>query len=103
MKTVITALLLSLAVTSATAFAPISPNTQDHRFNTAAVVGLSAEAAAAEGVPLANGKMSFNRVCREWRCKYEGDKGTSKSLEVGYTFVLCVDIVFVDCLHNEFF
>jgi hypothetical protein len=25
--------------------------------------------------------MSFNRVCREWRCKYEGDKSTSASLE----------------------
>ncbi|GMH54970.1 hypothetical protein TrRE_jg4921 [Triparma retinervis] len=31
-------------------------------------------------VPLANGKMSFDRVCREWRCKYEGDKSTSESL-----------------------
>ena len=25
--------------------------------------------------------MSFNRVCREWRLKYEGDKSTSESLE----------------------
>jgi hypothetical protein len=25
--------------------------------------------------------MSFNRVCREWRCKYDGDKSTSESLE----------------------
>mmetsp|Transcript_29486 Transcript_29486/g.43548 ORF Transcript_29486/g.43548 Transcript_29486/m.43548 type:complete len:146 (+) Transcript_29486:96-533(+) len=32
-------------------------------------------------VPLANGAMSFNRVCREWRCKYEGDKSDSESLE----------------------
>lgn len=32
-------------------------------------------------VPLANGAMSFNRVCREWRCKYDGDKSTSESLE----------------------
>eukprot|EP00614_Pseudopedinella_elastica_P008676 CAMPEP_0172604008 /NCGR_PEP_ID=MMETSP1068-20121228/24243_1 /TAXON_ID=35684 /ORGANISM="Pseudopedinella elastica, Strain CCMP716" /LENGTH=147 /DNA_ID=CAMNT_0013405927 /DNA_START=57 /DNA_END=500 /DNA_ORIENTATION=- len=32
-------------------------------------------------VDLANGKMSFDRVCREWRCKYEGDKATSESLE----------------------
>ena len=32
-------------------------------------------------VPLANGAMSFDRVCREWRCKYEGDKATSESLE----------------------
>ena len=32
-------------------------------------------------VDLANGAMSFDRVCREWRCKYEGDKATSKSLE----------------------
>eukprot|EP00977_Amphora_coffeiformis_P016241 scaffold4964_cov166-Amphora_coffeaeformis.AAC.4 len=32
-------------------------------------------------VDLANGAMSFDHVCREWRCKYEGDKGTSESLE----------------------
>ena len=32
-------------------------------------------------VDLANGAMSFDRVCREWRCKYTGDKGTSESLE----------------------
>ena len=32
-------------------------------------------------VDLANGAMSFENVCREWRCKYEGDKATSKSLE----------------------
>jgi hypothetical protein len=38
-------------------------------------------ALSAESVPLANGNMSFNRVCREWRCKYDGDKTTSKSLE----------------------
>ena len=25
--------------------------------------------------------MSFDRVCREWRCKYDGDKTTSESLE----------------------
>ena len=31
--------------------------------------------------PLANGAMSFDRVCREWRCKYTGDKSTSESLE----------------------
>merc|ERR1719253_865812 len=38
--------------------------------------------AMADGdVPLANGAMSFNRVCREWRCKYDGDKATSASLE----------------------
>eukprot|EP00558_Chaetoceros_sp_UNC1202_P003905 CAMPEP_0197240108 /NCGR_PEP_ID=MMETSP1429-20130617/6464_1 /TAXON_ID=49237 /ORGANISM="Chaetoceros sp., Strain UNC1202" /LENGTH=146 /DNA_ID=CAMNT_0042699685 /DNA_START=15 /DNA_END=455 /DNA_ORIENTATION=- len=35
----------------------------------------------AESVPLANGSMSFNRVCREWRCKYTGDKSDSESLE----------------------
>ncbi|VEU40580.1 unnamed protein product [Pseudo-nitzschia multistriata] len=40
-----------------------------------------ATALSAEPVPLANGAMSFNRVCREWRCKYEGDKATSASLE----------------------
>lgn len=32
-------------------------------------------------VDMANGKMSFDRVCREWRCKYTGDKADSKSLE----------------------
>ena len=32
-------------------------------------------------VDLAIGTMSFDRVCREWRCKYEGDKTTSESLE----------------------
>jgi hypothetical protein len=32
-------------------------------------------------VPLANGAMSFDRVCREWRCKYTGDKSDSESLE----------------------
>eukprot|EP00527_Entomoneis_sp_CCMP2396_P009679 CAMPEP_0198137192 /NCGR_PEP_ID=MMETSP1443-20131203/726_1 /TAXON_ID=186043 /ORGANISM="Entomoneis sp., Strain CCMP2396" /LENGTH=148 /DNA_ID=CAMNT_0043798545 /DNA_START=176 /DNA_END=622 /DNA_ORIENTATION=- len=36
---------------------------------------------SAEPVLLANGAMSFNRVCREWRCKYDGDKVTSASLE----------------------
>jgi len=32
-------------------------------------------------VDLANGAMSFDHVCREWRCKYDGDKSTSESLE----------------------
>lgn len=32
-------------------------------------------------VDLANGAMSFDRVCREWRCKYTGDKSDSESLE----------------------
>ncbi|EJK61433.1 hypothetical protein THAOC_18078 [Thalassiosira oceanica] len=36
---------------------------------------------SAASVPLANGAMSFDRVCREWRCKYTGDKATSESLE----------------------
>jgi hypothetical protein len=34
-----------------------------------------------DAVPLANGSMNFDRVCREWRCKYTGDKSTSESLE----------------------
>mmetsp|Transcript_46380 Transcript_46380/g.46841 ORF Transcript_46380/g.46841 Transcript_46380/m.46841 type:complete len:147 (-) Transcript_46380:291-731(-) len=37
--------------------------------------------AALNAVPLANGAMSFDRVCREWRCKYTGDKTDSASLE----------------------
>jgi hypothetical protein len=36
---------------------------------------------ALEMVDMANGQMSFDRVCREWRCKYTGDKTDSKSLE----------------------
>lgn len=36
---------------------------------------------SSNAVPLANGAMSFDRVCREWRCKYTGDKATSESLE----------------------
>ena len=28
-----------------------------------------------------SGAMEFDRVCREWRCKYTGDKATSESLE----------------------
>ena len=34
-----------------------------------------------DAVPLANGSMNFDRVCREWRCKYTGDKSDSESLE----------------------
>lgn len=36
---------------------------------------------ALSGVPLANGSMSFDKVCREWRCKFTGDKSDSESLE----------------------
>lgn len=68
-----TAALLSVFAASASAFAPGS--TQP------AFAARSSTALNAESVPLANGAMSFNRVCREWRCKYEGDKGTSESLE----------------------
>lgn len=41
----------------------------------------SASLTPLKSVPLANGAMSFNRVCREWRCKYTGDKSDSASLE----------------------
>eukprot|EP00525_Craspedostauros_australis_P007867 CAMPEP_0198109392 /NCGR_PEP_ID=MMETSP1442-20131203/1416_1 /TAXON_ID= /ORGANISM="Craspedostauros australis, Strain CCMP3328" /LENGTH=147 /DNA_ID=CAMNT_0043765027 /DNA_START=361 /DNA_END=804 /DNA_ORIENTATION=- len=64
-----TAAFLVTLLASASAFAPLN---QAQRPSTAI---------RAEDVPLANGAMSFNRVCREWRCKYEGDKGTSESLE----------------------
>ena len=64
MKTI--TLLLSL-FSSAMAFAPIAvPRSSTCALNM---------------VDLANGAMSFDRVCREWRCKYEGDKATSESLE----------------------
>eukprot|EP00567_Pseudictyota_dubia_P009228 CAMPEP_0197436522 /NCGR_PEP_ID=MMETSP1175-20131217/3961_1 /TAXON_ID=1003142 /ORGANISM="Triceratium dubium, Strain CCMP147" /LENGTH=147 /DNA_ID=CAMNT_0042965829 /DNA_START=82 /DNA_END=525 /DNA_ORIENTATION=+ len=60
--------LLSALAASASAFAPAgSP--------------AFARSSTALNVDLANGAMSFDRVCREWRCKYEGDKTTSESLE----------------------
>ena len=60
---------------SASAFAPMAAGAMGVATTTTAL-------AMADGdVPLANGSMSFNRVCREWRCKYDGDKATSASLE----------------------
>jgi len=56
-------------VASASAFAPATPAVR------------SSISSTALNVDLANGAMSFDRVCREWRCKYDGDKATSKSLE----------------------
>lgn len=66
MKTVATSLFLSALMASTSAFVPIMPN---------------ARQTSSLNVDLANGAMSFDRVCREWRCKYEGDKATSESLE----------------------
>ena len=61
--------LIASIVTQATAFAPTTaPKVFRRNMSTNAV-------------PLANGAMSFDRVCREWRCKYTGDKATSESLE----------------------
>jgi hypothetical protein len=79
MKTFLASITALVAVSAASAFSP-TPSNNHHQISR--VSSLNAEAAAAESVPLANGRMSFNRVCREWRCKYEGDKGTSESLEV---------------------
>jgi len=59
---------IAVIFSRASAFAPLAHPHQSTSLN-------------AEDVPLANGAMSFNRVCREWRCKYEGDKGSSESLE----------------------
>ena len=67
------ATLFVSTLASVSAFTPASVST---RPNTA----LAAETAT-EQVPLANGAMGFNRVCREWRCKYDGDADTSESLE----------------------
>jgi len=64
MKTFAAALL----VASASAFAPATTVTRS-------------SSSSLNMVDLANGAMSFDRVCREWRCKYEGDKATSESLE----------------------
>lgn len=64
MKTFVATFLL----TAASGFAP-SP------------VSFRPASALMEAVPLANGSMNFDRVCREWRCKYTGDKSDSQSLE----------------------
>lgn len=64
-----TAALVTAFAASASAFAP------------AGNLDRPSTALNADPVPLANGAMSFNRVCREIRCKYTGDKGTSESLE----------------------
>jgi len=50
-------------------------------FSTQGVSSSRAPTALSADPTLANGAMSFNRVCREWRCKYDGDKVTSESLE----------------------
>ena len=65
MKTVVLSFLLS----ATSAFVPVVPMS---RSNSIAPLAM---------VDLANGSMSFDRVCREWRCKYEGDKSDSKALE----------------------
>jgi len=57
----------ALLVASASAFAPAT-----HRPRHATLINM---------VDLANGAMSFDKVCREWRCKYEGDAETSETLE----------------------
>ena len=59
--------ILASVFASAAAFAPSN--------------AVSKPSTALFDVPLANGSMSFNRVCREWRCKYTGDKSDSESLE----------------------
>ena len=59
-----------LVASAATAFVPSTP-----------LRGAATASSSALNVDLANGAMSFDRVCREWRCKYEGDKATSESLE----------------------
>ncbi|CAB9513603.1 expressed unknown protein [Seminavis robusta] len=58
--------ILTALFASASAFAPSTP---------------AARPSMALNVDLANGAMSFDRVCREWRCKYTGDKTDSESLE----------------------
>merc|ERR1719384_2756645 len=61
--------LFAAFAATATAFAPSTPTFA----RTSTIMS--------ESVPLANGSMSFDRVCREWRCKYTGDKSDSESLE----------------------
>jgi len=60
----------ALLVASASAFAPAT--VRSHH---------AAGATQLNMVDLANGAMSFDKVCREWRCKYEGDAETSETLE----------------------
>merc|ERR1740124_1203260 len=62
-------LQFALLLNRASAFSPVQPTFR------------KMSSLKAESVPLANGSMSFDHVCREWRCKYTGDKSDSKSLE----------------------
>lgn len=63
-------------LSSVSAFAPALPVSM-----TTTTAATTSTTTQLRDVPLANGSMSFNRVCREWRCKYTGDKATSESLE----------------------
>ena len=54
-------LIASSIITKSSAFAPaVAPKVFTRSMSTNAV-------------PLANGAMSFDRVCREWRCKVRPD------------------------------
>ena len=59
-----------MLTTTASAFGPSAVRSRAYSTTKTALKG-----------KLANGAMDFDAVCREWRCKYEGDKATSKSLE----------------------
>jgi len=74
-------LIASKRMSTAAISAKSSIYTSDANHKSQAQVMPRANFSTGNSVPLANGKMSFNRVCREWRCKYEGDKATSESLE----------------------
>lgn len=60
------ALLCLMLLSSARAFSPAFSRTYH-------------ASTSLRSVPLAGG-MSFDRVCREWRCKFTGDKADSASL-----------------------
>lgn len=82
MKTTAFAVLLSL-LGSAVAFSPSSASIGRSLSSPVAIPGscVTSSCSALAMVNLANGAMSFDHVCREWRCKYTGDKATSESLE----------------------
>lgn len=75
----ITALLIALASLSKTTNAWVLSSTTAS--STPRSAASSTTTALSMAVEMANGRLSFDRVCREWRCKYEGDKSDSKSLE----------------------
>jgi hypothetical protein len=80
-------LLVALAAATSTVMAFVGPSSSSSTMARSTTTTTTSSSTTSTtrlheaAVPLANGAMSFDRVCREWRCKYTGDKATSESLQ----------------------